>query len=194
MDPFSVLGVQPAVTERQLASAYRAAARRWHPDRPGGDAARMTALNDAYAAARAELRRARRLAPAPVVVRRRAPPGAWLPQPVRRRLGAELLAALGEGERVRLVARAGRTGAGAARLALTDRRLLWVVEDAVTARVDWVGLGAVAAVEERRGRLFGRRATLALRTRTGRRVSFGDLEPAAARAIARDLAGGAATA
>jgi DnaJ domain len=188
VDPFSVLGVDEGVSEPELVAAFRREAQRWHPDHADGDAARMAQVNEAYALARRELKRAARQRPSQPTVRRRPVPGTWLPEPVRRRLGWELLTALGEGEQVRLVAEAGRTGAGPARLALTDRRLLWVVEDAVTARVDWVRFGIVAAVEQRRSRL-GRRAILRVRTRTGRRVSFGDLRPEAAEIIAASLTG-----
>lgn len=192
VDPFSVLGVDPGVSEPDLTAAYRRLAKRWHPDARRGDAARMTQVNAAYEEARAQLRRAaRRRSAAPVSVRRRTPPGSWLPESLRRALGGELLAALGDNEQVRLVAEAGRTGAGPARIALTDRRLLWVAEDAVSARVDWVRFGIVAGVEQRRTRM-GRRAILRLRTSTGRRVSFGDLRPEAAEAIAAGLARGAA--
>jgi hypothetical protein len=150
----------------------------------------MAALNHAYAEARAELRsEATRRATAPTV-HRRTLPGAWLPEPVRRSLGWELLTALGEGEQVRLIANAGRSGAGPARLALTDRRLIWLLEDAVSARVDWVRFGIVDAAEQRRTRL-GRRAVLRLRTHTGRRLSFGDLRPEVAETIVAGLARGA---
>jgi hypothetical protein len=194
VDPFSLLGVDAGVSEPELTAAYRQLAKRWHPDRRRGDAERMAALNTAYEDARAELHRAaRRRKPAAVGVRRRTPPGSWLPESLRQRLGWELLSALGEDEQVRLIAEAGRAGAGPAKLALTDRRLLWVAEDAVTARVDWVRFGIVAGVEQRRTRL-GRRAVLRLRTSTGRRVSFGDLRPEAAEAIAAGLARGTAAA
>ena len=193
VDPFSVLGVDAGVSEAELAAAYRALAKRWHPDH-GGDPARMAQLSEAYELARVRLRReASRRRRTEVRVGRRPDPGVWLPQSVRRELGIELLSALSEGEQVRLVTRAGRSGAGPARLALTDRRLLWLLEDAVTARVDWVRFGIVAGVERRRGRL-GRRAVLRLRTRTGRRMTFGDLEPQAADTIAERLGAGAVAA
>jgi len=192
VDPFAVLGVDPGVSEAELAAAYRREAKRWHPDHGTGDPARMAEINAAYAQARGELRRsARRRARSDVPVRRRRPPGDWLPESVRKRLGWELLSALNEGERVRLVTEAGRSGSGPAKLALTDARLLWIAEDAVSARVDWVRFGIVAGVEQRRGRL-GRRAVLRLRTSTGRRVSFGDLDPQAAQTIAAGLTGGRA--
>jgi hypothetical protein len=192
-DPFSVLGIDPGVSEPDLTAAYRRLAKRWHPDRRRGDAARMTEINHAYAQARTELRGAASARPGEPTVRRRAMPGAWLPDSLRKALGWELLAALGEGEQVRLIANAGRTGAGPARLALTDRRLLWLVEDAVSSRVDWVRFGIVAGVEQRRSRL-GRRAVLRLRTSTGRRVSFADLRPEAADTIAAVLGSRGATA
>lgn len=192
VDPFSVLGVDPGVSEPDLTAAYRRLAKRWHPDHRRGDAMRMAEVNAAYEQARMHLRHAARRRAAPEVsVRRRTPPGSWLPESLRRALGWELLAALGENEQVLLVAEAGRTGAGPARIALTDRRLLWIAEDAVSARVDWVRFGIVAGVEHRRTRL-GRRASLRLRTSTGRRVSFGDLRPEAAEAIAAGLARGTA--
>lgn len=193
VDPFFVLGVDPGVSEPELTAAYRAQAKRWHPDRRGGQAARMAQLAEAYALARAQLRREARRRPAAVRPGRLPDPGTWLPDAARRALGCELLAALGEGEQVRLVAQAGRSGAGPARLALTDRRLLWVLEDAVGARVDWVRFGLVAQVQRRRTRL-GRRSVLCVRTRTGRRIAFGDLRPEAAEAIAGGLAGGGAVA
>jgi DnaJ-domain-containing protein 1 len=187
VDPFAVLGVDAGISEPELTAAYRKLAKRWHPDRRRDDGARMRELNAAYAEAREQLRAAeRRRAAAQPALRSRPAPGAWLPDVVRRRLGWELLAALNDGERVRLIADAGRSGAGPARLALTDRRLLWLADDAVGSRVDWVRFGIVADVERRRARR-GRRAVLRLRTTTGRRVTFGDLEPEAAEQIAAAL-------
>ncbi len=193
MDPFDLLGVDPDVSEPELTAAFRREAKRRHPDRrrlsPRATDERMAELNEAYSEARADLRRQASRRTAGSTSRRRSTPGAWLPDPVRRALGWELLTALGDGEQVRLVADAGRSGAGPARLALTDRRLLWLLEDAVTARVDWVRFGLVTAVEQRRTRL-GRRAVLRVRTRTGRRLSFGDLRPEVAETIAAGLGRG----
>src|SRR4051812_40256462 len=192
VDPFELLGVDPGVSEPELTAAFRKLAKRWHPDRRRAsgrdDGERMAGLNAAYSEARAELRREASRRGAPPTVRRRTAPGAWLPEPVRSALGWELLTALGEGEQVRLIANAGRSGAGPARLALTDRRLIWVLEDAVSARVDWVRFGLVDAAEHRRTRL-GRRAVLRLHTRTGRRLSFGDLRPEVAETIVAGLRG-----
>jgi molecular chaperone DnaJ len=46
-DPYAALGVPPSATRVAIRAAYRALARRHHPDR-GGDASRMAALNAAW--------------------------------------------------------------------------------------------------------------------------------------------------
>ncbi len=191
VDPFAVLGVDPGSSEQELAAAYRRLAKRLHPDRTGGTGgeARMAELNAAYREAQRHARRAAAGRPREVPVRHRGPVGTWLPDTVRRALGWELLGALDEGERVEVVLRAGRPGRGPVRLAVTDRRLLWLLEDAVGARVDSVRLALVCAVERRRSRL-GRAATVRVRTRTGRRLAFGDLEPDVADALAARLGEG----
>jgi len=50
MDPFRVLGVRRDALPEDLAAAYRRAAKRWHPDRNGGQhsEARMAEINAAY--------------------------------------------------------------------------------------------------------------------------------------------------
>src|SRR3954464_4868981 len=126
VDPFELLGVDPGVSEPELAAAYRKLAKRWHPDRrkgsPKASDERMAAPHAPYAEARAELRREASRRPTDPTVTRRAAPGAWLPEPVRRRLGWELLTALGEGVQVRLAPSAGRSGAGPERTDLIHRR------------------------------------------------------------------------
>lgn len=54
-DPWAVLGVPPTASDQEIHAAYRRLAARHHPDRPGGDAARMAAINEAYAAIRSPL-------------------------------------------------------------------------------------------------------------------------------------------
>lgn len=49
MSHYDVLGVAPAADEVRLRRAYVALARRYHPDRAGGDAERMRAVNEAWA-------------------------------------------------------------------------------------------------------------------------------------------------
>ena len=55
-DPFAVLGVTPGASGEEIAAAYRRLAKRWHPDRAGGqDAARrMAEINAAYDLVRSE--------------------------------------------------------------------------------------------------------------------------------------------
>ena len=59
MTHYEVLGVVPAADEATLHEAYLDLARRHHPDRVGGDAARMQAINEAWATLGDPVRRAR---------------------------------------------------------------------------------------------------------------------------------------
>lgn len=56
---YEVLGVTPTADEAAVRRAYVALARQHHPDRAGGDAARMRALNEAWATLGDPVRRAR---------------------------------------------------------------------------------------------------------------------------------------
>ncbi len=50
-DPYRVLGISPSATDDEVKQAYRAMAKKYHPDRNGGSAeaeARMMEVNDAY--------------------------------------------------------------------------------------------------------------------------------------------------
>ena len=69
-------------------------------------------------------------------------------------------------------------------LAVTERRLLWLYDDAPVGRVRWLAFRDVATVSLRVRR---RGATLSLRTIGGRRHSFADLRPPTAAAIERQL-------
>jgi hypothetical protein len=186
VDPYSILGVEPGAEEREVAAAYRAQAKRWHPDRGGGEEAarRMAEVNAAYDL----LRAAAAHAPRPRPARRRAGVrGGWLPEPVRRALGPELLEALAERERVRLVTPTSTWASPRAVLAVTERRLLWLLDDAPVARVRSLAFREVAAVGLRVHRPRRRAATLSLRTLSGRRHSFADLRPHTAAAIERHV-------
>ncbi|MDP9400606.1 MAG: hypothetical protein M3P39_06605, partial [Actinomycetota bacterium] len=112
------------------------------------------------------------------------PLGTWLPEAVRRSLGRELLAALQPGEEVTVVTPVSTFASPAAVLAVTDRRLLWLLDDAVTGRVRSLGFSAIADVEHRLSWPRRRRAVLRLRTKAGRRLSFAELRPDTAAAIA----------
>lgn len=59
MSHYDVLGVVPSADTATVRQAYLALARQHHPDRPGGDPARMRAINDAWAVLGDPLRRAR---------------------------------------------------------------------------------------------------------------------------------------
>lgn len=205
MDPFAVLGVAPGASPDELLTAYRALAKRWHPDRAGGAEAalRMAQINAAYEMVRTLSVRAipltgtsppsRPTGPdtndqagaAPLVTARGG--GSWLPEPVRRSLGRELLQALAEGEGVRIVTPTATWASPRAVLAATDRRLLWLLDDAVTHRVRSLAYSAIAGVEHGLRRPLRRRAILRVQTRTGRRLSFADLDPEIAAAVARQV-------
>jgi hypothetical protein len=183
MDPYAVLGVQPGASPDEVARAYRAKAKEWHPDIRGTEDAlrRMALINAAY-----EQIRDGRAPPAPSRFatnrprRRRA--GHWLPDDVRRSLGAELLAALEDGEPVELVTRTSTWASPQALLAVTDRRLLWLLDDAISHRVRSLAFKAITAVEVKRRR---RSASLRVSRRRGRPIEFAELRPATAAAIAR---------
>jgi hypothetical protein len=189
VDPYALLGVPPGASERELARAYRRLAKRWHPDRAGEDAARrMAELNQAYEIARLERRRPRRRGPGMPIARRRRrrPPGSWLREPVRRALGRELLGALRDGEQVALVTAAETWASPQTLLVVTDRRLLWLLDDAVTGRVRSLSFDAIAEVEHRL-RWPRRSATVRVRARNGRRHAFAGLRPETAALIARHV-------
>jgi len=187
VDPFSILGLNPDADERDVAAAYRSQAKRWHPDRGGGEEAarRMAEINAAYDLLRAGVAQAARR-PEPRPARRRAR-GSWLPDPVRRALGPELLEALTDREAVRFVAPVSTWASPHAVLAVTERRLLWLLDDAPVARVRSLAFRDVEAVTLRVRRPRRRAATLVLRTIAGRRHSFADLRPPTAAAIERHV-------
>jgi hypothetical protein len=200
-DPFAVLGVAPGASGEEVAAAYRRLAKRWHPDRAGGqDAARrMAEINAAYDLVRSErwLERSGRTAPpaerpqAPSEPRMRA--GWWLSAPLRRALGRELLAALEDGEDVAMVSPTSTWASPQALLAVTDRRLLWLLDDAPTHRVRSLHFRDVEHAEQ--GPMWPRRSRSRLRVqpRYGRRRwTFSDLRPATAIAIAGLVRAGAA--
>src|SRR4051812_50156869 len=82
MDPYAVLGVPPGSPEREIAAAYRDAAKRWHPDRAGAEGERrMAEINAAYDLVRAAVQHETAVPrPAP---RRPGRRGDWLIAPLR---------------------------------------------------------------------------------------------------------------
>ncbi len=194
-----MLGVPEGAPPAEVTAAYRALAKRWHPDRaPGSGAARrMAEINAAYDLLRAERWVAAHggAAAAPTAGQeeaafaargaRRPAAGSWLPEPLRRALGRELLAVLEQGEDVAMVTPASTWASPQALLAVTDRRLLWLLDDAPTHRVRSLRFRDVAEAGHALRRPRRRTAVLRLRTTAGRRVSFAELRPATAEAISR---------
>ena len=108
--------------------------------------------------------------------------GDWLIAPLRRALGRELLDMLTPGEDVRLVTPTSTWASPRAILAVTERRLLWLLDDAPVARVHSLAFRNVAEIDHRVRR---KHATLTVRTLTGRRHVFHDLRPHTAARIER---------
>jgi DnaJ domain len=192
-DPFAVLGVERGASAAEVSAAYRRLAKRWHPDRGGGAraAGRMAEINAAYDLLRSE-RWLEQRSTAPVVpplrrAARRTAAGAWLPEAVRRALGRELLGALTDGEDVALVTPTATWASPQALLAVTGSRLLWLLDDAPTHRIRALRFRDIDGFEHRLRRPLRRSAVLYVRTTGGRRLSFAELRPATAAAIARHL-------
>jgi hypothetical protein len=192
MDPYAVLGIRPGSPEREVLKAYREQAKRWHPDRGAGEEAadRMAEINAAYDLVRAAQQheatappRTNAGAPAPP---RGNGPGGWLIGPLRLALGPELLVALSEGEDVRLVTPTSTWASPRAILAVTERRLLWLLDDAPVARVHSLPFRNIGEITHKVRR---KNAVLTVRTIVGRRHVFHDLRPHTAVAIEKHVLG-----
>ncbi len=192
MDPYAVLGLAADASVDEAARAYRELAKRFHPDR-AGDAgmAQMIQLNVAYELLRSEQRPGARSAVAPARgagaggAGSRREPGHWLPEAMRRALGRELLDALEAGEPVELVTPTATWASPSTLLAVTDRRLLWLLDDAVGNRVRSLRFRDTAHAEQRLVWPRRTRARLSVEPRFGaKRWTFSDLRPATADAIA----------
>jgi len=186
-DPYAVLGVEPGAAPDELAAAYRSQAKRWHPDRNTGEESerRMAQVNAAY-----DLLRAGGGAVAPSARPDAAAPrgrGSWLSAAVRRALGRELLEALEPGEEVRWVTPTATWASARALLVVTDRRLLWLLDDVVTARVHWLRLSRIASIHSQLRRPRRRVALLRVESDDGRRLTFAELRPPTAEAIVRHV-------
>jgi hypothetical protein len=200
MDPHAVLGLAPDASVDDAARAYRELAKRFHPDR-AGDAgmAQMVQLNVAYELLRSEQRPgARRPAAAPASGSEpaggraaRRGPGHWLPDAMRRALGRELLEALETDEHVELVTPTATWASPSTLLAVTDRRLLWLLDDAVGNRVRSLRFRDTAHAEQHLTWPRRTRARLSVQPRFGgKRWTFSDLRPATAEAIAGHVRAG----
>lgn len=192
MDPFAVLGLDASASAAELAAAHRRLAKRWHPDRGGGPAAerRMAEINAAYDLARLLRGRPPRAGAAggpPTGRAGRPEPGSWLSPVIRRALGPELLAALLPGEPVEIVVPAALWASPQAILVVSDRRLLWLLDDAPVNRVRSLPFHRIAALEPRPARLRRQIASLRIRLATGRQLTIAELRPATAARIARHV-------
>jgi hypothetical protein len=191
VDPFAVLGVKQGASREEVARAYRRLAKRWHPDTGGGRPAEetMARINAAYDLLRESVAEDLRAAakPSAAARARRATPAAWLPRHVRQALGRELTQVLQAGEPVAFVTPTALWASPHALLAVTDRRLLWLLDDAVSHRVRWLRFRAVAAVHARPSWPLRRRAVLRVEGTDGRRLAFADLRPRTAATIARHV-------
>jgi DnaJ domain len=181
MDPHALLGVRPDATPEEVTAAYRKLAKEWHPDLAGTDAGRTMALiNAAYDLLRAQTWQKHAQQPP-----RRGPRrGAWLDAAVRRALGPELLGVLREGERVAVVTPAATWASPHTLLAVTDRRLVWLLDDAPLNRVRSLEFGAVRRIEPRQSWLRRRSAALRVTPVVGRPVTFSELRLPTAETIA----------
>jgi DnaJ-like protein len=195
MDPFTALELPPGATAEEIAAAYRRLAKRWHPDRGGGTAAaaRMAEINVAYDVLRAGAwqRPDASGSQEPAVTRvaaTRGLAGGWLAEPLRRALGRELLVALDAGEAVALVTPAATWASPRTLLAVTDRRLLWLLDDAPTHRVRSLPYTAIAEIDHRLRRPRRKVAVLRVRTKNERTHSFSELRPETAAAIVGHVA------
>jgi hypothetical protein len=178
MDPYAVLGVAPGASEEQVMRAYREAAKRHHPDIAAGDDARMRAINAAYAELRRIARRTRATAGGTgVPLHRRPRAGSWLQPRVQAMVGAELMGVLDLYEPVLLVTDAATWDSPVVRLVVTDRRLMWLRDDAIVDRVRYVRFRAVERVEARPPRPLRRSGELRVHRHGARRLIFAGLRP-----------------
>ena len=189
MDPYAVLGLTADASVEDAARAYKQLAKAWHPDRAGeAGAARMIQLNVAYELVRSAQRPSAlgpRASVRPAADGTRRGPGHWLPEAMRRVLGRELLDALEADEPVELVTPTATWASPSTLLAVTDRRLLWLLDDAVGNRVRSLRFRDTAGIEHKP--MWPRRSRARLRVQSrygGQRWTFTDLRPATASAIA----------
>jgi curved DNA-binding protein CbpA len=181
MDPHALLGVRPDATPEEITAAYRKLAKEWHPDLAGTDAGRTMALiNAAYDLLRSQTWQKR----THQVAQRGPRRGAWLDAAVRRALGPELLTALREGERVAVVTPAATWASPHTLLAVTDRRLVWLLDDAPLNRVRTLDFGAVRRIEPRQSWPRRRSAALRVTPVVGRPLTFSELRLPTAETIA----------
>jgi hypothetical protein len=174
MDPHAVLGIAQDADADVVTQAYRELAKRHHPDHSTGDGARMAQINAAYEQLKRQVAEHAKPPPGKAPARRHVP-GDWLPPLIRRQLGSELLDVLEPQEPVLLVADAATWDSPTVRLVLTDRRFVWLRDDAPVARTRSLRYALIERAEGRHARRG--RAELRLHPRDARRVTFAALAP-----------------
>lgn len=185
VDPHAVLGLAPGASPDEVQRAYRELAKRFHPDRAGEGAGElMISINAAYDLLRDQLSEDAALPSGPQAAASsngaapaRPVAGAWLPPRVRRVLARELLRELEAGEEVDEVVLTATGDSHDVQLAVTDRRLLWLRDDAIVGRVRYVRYRDLQAVDARAGGRLRRRGHLRVETVAGRRLRFFELRP-----------------
>lgn len=183
VDPHAVLGLERDAPPAEVQRAYRALAKRFHPDRAGEGAGElMVSINAAYDMLRDQLSGDAAARPAPPPGANGAGPrprlqGDWLAPAVRRVLARELLAALEPGEEIDEVVLTSTNDSHDVQLAVTDRRLLWLRDDAIMGRVRHLRYRDMAGVERRDGGRLRRRGHLRVQATSGRRLRFFELRP-----------------
>ena len=188
VDPHAVLGIAPGADAEAIQRAWRELAKRHHPDRAGSAGGElMASINAAYDMLRDSLGGGGPPPPA-------SPPppgtaGAWLPDGVRRVLARELLAVLQTGEQVDEIVLTATSDSHEVQLALTDRRLLWLRDDAIVGRVRYLRYPDLASFRARPARGLRRRGELRVESASGRRIRFFDLRPEVLLRLVELLAG-----
>jgi len=191
VDPHAVLGLEPGASPEAVQRAYRGLAKRFHPDRAGEAAGEMMiSINAAYDLLRDRLESEHmsRVATAaaaggsgaggrPAEAGSPRIAGDWLAPEVRRVLARELLATLEDGEEVDEVVLTATGDSHDVQLAVTDRRLLWLRDDAIMGRVRYLRHRDIAGVEARSGGRLRRHGQMRVFTTAGRRLRFFELRP-----------------
>jgi hypothetical protein len=192
VDPHAVLGLDPGASPEEVQRAYRALAKRFHPDRAGEAAGElMISINAAHDLLLGRLEEVHGHANGATATPEPEQPveivGDWLAPAVRRVLARELLAALEPGEQVDEVVLTATTDSHDVQLAVTDRRLLWLRDDAIMGRVRYLRHREVASVEGRSAGRLRRHGQLRVQpVFGGRPLRFFELRPEIlARLIAR---------
>ncbi len=186
VDPHAVLGLDPGASPDEVQRAYRALAKRFHPDRAGEAAGElMISINAAHDLLLGRLEEEHGTTANGAAVSPEAesePPveiaGDWLAPAVRRVLARELLAALEPGEQVDEVVLTATTDSHDVQLAVTDRRLLWLRDDAIMGRVRYLRHRDIAGVEGRSAGRLRRHGQLRVQPISGGRpLRFFELRP-----------------